>query len=244
MSVTNDPNDVFTDGKTEPLWFYDVSRINFVKTSKDVTDHKQFPRKSFVLCKDGFVKRVQKKGFHKKEVPFALITSTVRDGTKCCPKCVRVKPLSRFIDGLQVRTDDLTATCSTCRKIVVSSRTKPGNLHAERRAYINKRRLEIIKGCGCQWHDGCDLYQHVETWSDKYILKGFEFNHIDDTKRLKSVSKHGWFTDIQAKKHGFETWKDLFEAEVAKCEVLCKIHHGIHTEQQMTRNRKRAHGMI
>tara|TARA_B100000787_G_scaffold168920_1_gene158742 strand:+ start:2798 stop:3544 length:747 start_codon:yes stop_codon:yes gene_type:complete len=246
MSVTNDPDKeiVFTDGETEPQWFYDLTRINFVKTDKDVTDYKQFPEGSFVLCKDGFVRQVLKKCFGKKGVPFALYSNTVRDGMKCCPQCVRVFPISHFVNGHQVRSDETTAQCSTCRKLTTSSRSKPGSITAERKAYIDKRRLEIIKSCGCQWHEGCDIYQHVDKWSDKYIMKGFEFNHIDDTTRLEIVSKHGWFTDNQAKKHGFKTWKEFWEAEVAKCEVLCKIHHGIHSEQQRTRNRKRAYAVI
>ena len=245
MTVTNDPKidtfEVFTDGETEPQWFYDVSRINFVKTDKNVTDYKQFPKKSLVLCEDGLVKRVEKKWFHKAHVPCVLIANTVRDGTKCCSQCVRVFPISLFVDGLQVRSDDLTAQCSTCREIHTSSSSKLGTLRAERKAYITKRRLEIIRGCGCQWHEGCDLYQHVANWSDKYIIKAFEFNHIDDTKRIQSVSEHQWFTDSQAKKHGFKTWKEFWEAEVSKCEVLCKGHHGIHSDQQKTRNRKRAY---
>ena len=247
MSVTNDPIDVFTvftDGKTEPLWFYDLTRINFVQTDKDVTDYKQFPKRSFVLCKDGFVKRVMKKQFSKVAVPYALITNTVRDGTKCCSKRVHIKPLSHFVDGKQVRSDDLTAHCSACREIEMSSRTKPGTLHAERKAYVDKRRLEIIKECGCQWHEGCDIYQHVETWSDEYIITGFEFNHIDDTTKLHSVSKETWFTISRAQKHGFKTWKVLWEAEVAKCEVLCTVHHKIHTKHQRTRNRKRAYAAM
>ena len=247
MSVTNDPKDVytvFTDGETEPQWFYDISKINFVQTSKDVTDSKQFPKRSFVLCKDGFIKRVQKKRFNKVHVPSALFSNKTRDGTKCCPHCVRVFPLSRFVDGQQVRSDDLTAICSTCRKTNTPSHSKTGTVRAERKAYINKRRLEIIKEGGCQWHEGCDLNQHVETWSDEYIIKLFEFNHIDQTTWLCHVSHDNWFTDSNAKKHGFETWKDLWETEAAKCEVLCRGHHGIHSEQQKTRNRKRAYEMI
>ena len=90
MSVTNDPKDVytvFTDGETEPKWFYDVSRINFLKIDKDVTDYKQFPKKSLVLCKDGFVRQVWKKQFHKITIPSVLISNETRDGTKCCSDC-------------------------------------------------------------------------------------------------------------------------------------------------------------
>tara|TARA_B100000787_G_scaffold169987_1_gene163290 strand:+ start:446 stop:1192 length:747 start_codon:yes stop_codon:yes gene_type:complete len=248
MSVTNDPNDVFTvftDGETEPQWFYDVSKINLVKTDKDVTDSKQFPKGSLVLGKDGFVRRVRKKGFDKTKVPPALIAHTVRDGTKCCTHCVRVFPISHFVDGQQVRSDVPTARCSTCRKIDTSTRTKPGTVTAERRAYVDKRRLEIIKGrCGCQWSEGCAPSKILAEMSDEYIMLAFEFNHIDDRTRIQSVSNYAWFTDSMAEKHGFETWKDLWEAEAAKCEILCKGHHGMHTKHQRTRNRKRAYKTI
>tara|TARA_B100000787_G_scaffold170253_1_gene165260 strand:- start:1695 stop:2435 length:741 start_codon:yes stop_codon:yes gene_type:complete len=241
MNVTNDPKDVFTDGKTEPLWFYDLTRINFVKTSKNVNDSKQFPYRSLVLGKDGFVKRVRKDRFGKVAVPYALYLNTVRDGVKCCHKCVREFPISHFVDGHKVRTEELTALCSGCREITTSSMYKTGTAKAKRRAYVFRRRLEIIKECGCQWHEGCDLYQHVVKWSDEYIIKTFEFNHIDDTTKLHHVSKPSWFTNSRAKKHGFKTGKDFWEAEVAKCEVLCTGHHGMHTKHQATANRKRAH---
>ena len=247
MNVTNDPNDVFTvftNGETEPLWFYDVSRINFVKTDKDVTHSKQFPNQSFVLGKDGFVRLVLKERFHKTNVPCVLIANTVRDGTKCCSSCVRVKQISHFVDGKQVRTDELTAHCSTCRKSSTSSSSKLGTIHAERKTYTDKRRLEIIRGCGCQWSEGCPQNKILAEMSDEYILKAFEFNHIDDRTWLHRVSDHQWFTNSKAEKHGFKTWKDFWEAEAAKCEVLCRGHHGIHSKQQQTRNRKRAYGVM
>ena len=75
-------------------------------------------------------------------------------------------------------------------------------------------------------------------------MLAFEFNHIDDTNKLHRVSTHAWFTDSRAEKHGFETWKDLWEAEVAKCEILCKGHHGMHSKRQITANRKRAYNSM
>jgi hypothetical protein len=80
-------------------------------------------------------------------------------------------------------------------------------------------RIKMSKGC--EWEGGCEykITNHRQ----------LELDHIDPTLKLAAVS-----TMLQrTKKYPWE----IVEQDIAKCRVLCKMHHAIST----TTTRKRGH---
>ena len=62
VSYMNDPlSVVYTNGVTQPQWFYNCSKIKFVTTDKDISDYNVFEFRSLVLCSDGIIRNVRKK---------------------------------------------------------------------------------------------------------------------------------------------------------------------------------------
>ena len=101
------------------------------------------------------------------------------------------------------------------------------------RAYVDKRRLEIIRASGgCvhrdhRVHSGCILNDLLGEMDDAYVLAAFEFDHIDPSTKLCNLSETTFFTRKRGKRLGFKDGYELWEAEAAKCRVLCAAHHAL-----------------
>jgi len=232
--------EVFWNGYTKLLWFYDVSKIVLIKTDKDIGRGcwKHFSKDDLVLSLDGKIRGITHNGVSLRQYPRELILQTVKEGQKCCGECTRAKPISKFENVNAVRDKTLTVLCSRCRRLASSKQNNPGTIKGERKLYCKKRRCEVIREVGCQCPGGCDLNQLRHQWSNEYLLATFEFNHLDPRKKLKNVSAPTWYTDSKAKDHGFKNWKELWEAEVGKCEVLCAGHHNMHSKESKGKRRR------
>jgi len=229
-----------TNLNPEIAWFYERSVIKFVKTNHNVKDRTNFNNGSLVLWQDGFIRIIKKNRF-KKQLPFALFSNNVFDGMKCCRNCIRILPVSYFVNGALIRTEQMTSICTFCRESSTSSDKNPSTFKAQKKVYMRERRLQIIRNSGCQWPGGCNLNQLIPVWSDEYVIGAFDFNHINDKDKIHQVSDYRFFTDNKAKKHGFDTWKELFEAELSQCDVLCKGHHAMFSKNQKNMNREHAY---
>ncbi len=93
--------------------------------------------------------------------------------------------------------------------------------HQSMRHQIAKRKFtQLIKlERGCEAEGGCDYTQKGQHLSH-YM---FDYDHIDPSLKTKEISamctSGKWsFNDIKK--------------EIAKCRVLCKMHHALVTEQQ------------
>ncbi len=111
-----------------------------------------------------------------------------------------------------------TIWCEYCNK------TYPYNSHKKMVVVGNVRRKKVARikmSKGCEWEGGCE-YKITDH-------RQLELDHINPTLKLTSVS--GMLQRI--KKYPWE----IVEQEIAKCRVLCKMHHAI----APTTTRKRGH---
>ena len=232
------------NGVTEPLWFYDRTQIEFVKTDKDVDIATEFQPGLLVLSTDKRIRKTVMNGyvrFKGRDVSQNLISCKQRDGNQCCSSCKIVRPIECFQSGLSERIGKSTRKCKICRKQSFTTDNNKSTKIQERKKYIMTRRVEIIRHNGCQFPTGCPLNQIIDLLTDEHILGEFEFNHRDANAKIFALSSYKCYTDNQASNHGFNTWKELWEAEAKKCEVLCCGHHIMHSKTLRTSTRKRAY---
>lgn len=218
------------DPAPEPKWFYDRSKFTLVKTEESRRNGELY------LCSDGYIKKRLFDGKYRTKIPRELLLNSVKDGMKCCTACINEKPVGDFQNASSVRSNKPTNTCRYCRKLGTDSKKKTQNTRAKKRAFTEQRRLEIIKKSGGCVHENCFVNKHLSEMTDKEILSMFDFNHVDDKNKLQSLTNFSWFTNNRAKKFGFSNFKELWEAEAKKCNVLCVMHHRLFTKKQRLDN--------
>ena len=248
MSSSNDPKIVFFNGSTVPEWYYE--NIRLVKTDKNCKKSKEFEIDELVLHPDGMIRLVKKHSSNTsnkqfiKQVPAEIVLSETRDGMRFCPQCKKLVPAKTF--GNSVKNNTPNAYCTPCIDERHALQAKPDSAMMIRKAYIDRRRLELILETGCVHEGGCVQNEFMHRMSDDYLLALFEFNHKDGGlgagTGLQHVSSHSWFTDQRVERlnlPNINTWQELWEAEVAKCEVLCHSHHVIFGSGQTAAKRQK-----
>ena len=223
----NDPKIVYYDGTTHPMWRY--TNYTLMVTHKNVNFSTEFQKDDLVLKNDGIIRIVRENSYGKKlakEIPSIMYNDEVRDDMRFCVKCLKLVP--EKLIGKNLNDNSPNSYCNNCADRQYISQNNPNCKVAQRRAFIDKRRLEIIRKTGCV-HPGCVTNTIIEKYSDKELLSMFDFNHKSGDRGINDhgVSKHKYFTTKRAKTLNFNTWEDLWEAEAEKCEVLCKPHHTI-----------------
>jgi hypothetical protein len=98
--------------------------------------------------------------------------------------------------------------------------------HQSKRHELAKRKFTQLTKLerGCEAEGGCDYTQQGQHLSH-YM---FDYDHIDPSLKTKEIS-----TMCTSGRWSF----DDIKKEIAKCRVLCKMHHALVTEKQWL-NRK------
>jgi len=235
------------DGDTPPRWFYETGAFELVRTTLDVGKACEWELGNLVCGRDGIIRRATKSHrasceleMNCRKVPNAMISLVVRDGMRCCTQCKQVQPVGNFTSAVHFRDATYSKSCTFCR----TDKTRTGNTGtAKYRARIDgmkKLRIDAIRESGCLHPGGCVLNPLIPDMSDAYLTATFEFNHIDPTKKRKSISEYSSFTAPQAAALGYPSPLHYYAAEMGLCEVLCRAHHSFATQEQRRQLMKRA----
>lgn len=137
-----------------------------------------------------------------------------------CIACeIQITPQSQSHKVVLARGE--TLWCNTCNGTYKEPSKKNWVLDSmARRRKVGKIKLDR----GCEWEGGCEY-----TKGNFVDHRQLDLDHIDPSIKIEHVST----MLIKIKKYPWE----IVEAEIAKCRVLCKMHHAI----VPTSTRKRAH---
>ena len=228
-----------TSSTTEPKWYYHNVEYRTVADVSLVAS--AFKPKDLLLGKEGIIRAVISiKGNHtlqERAVPNSIINDVFRNGERCCSRCKKVKPVSKFRAGISERTNNKTRRCAKCRRNhTLLQRGLSGAKGSMNKFYLDRKK-EDIKKFGCQGDPDCPFNKYL----DEFSYDCFEYNHIDDTTKRRELSAIAWFTAARAERLGLKDRFELWESERENCELLCISHHKAHTKALRLKNRKRAH---
>ena len=81
-----------------------------------------------------------------------------------CPMCHKLVPIETFGNGVSDNTPNML--CTPCLDRKHASRTKSDSPSMIRKAYVDRRRLELIKENGCD-HGGCVVNTIIDKLTDQ-----------------------------------------------------------------------------
>ncbi len=129
-----------------------------------------------------------------------------------------------------------TKQCLKCRNGAIKYKNNPTSVNQKRKnIYLSHKRKTIEKTRGCQWSEGCrfDFSDRLETFlvCDEYHnLVIYEFDHI--LPKEKSFCVSNWY------KYSAKYSEQYLYDEIAKCRILCRFHHQIHSKNQHNEKKK------
>ena len=132
------------------------------------------------------------------------------------PYIAKVDDVSQMMGKESMRLESLKCqlVCSRCHLIDTSKRQKGRNL--ETLPLLERKRVKHILPIKLK---GCVNCGYINT----DIPKFFEFDHLDPSNKISGICEM-----TQLYKYTY----DEFVAEVAKCQVLCRFCHSLHTRSQ------------
>lgn len=140
---------------------------------------------------------------------------------KVCSKCSVAKPETEYFVK-DKKSGRLHAQCKECYK---EHRKSYYAEHYEKYKVLYRQRAKERREAQRQeFRDNIVRYLNKKscTICGEYDIRTLEFDHIDPTNKLFSIS--------QAVRQGY-SWKDI-EMEIKKCRVLCANCHKKHTASQ------------
>lgn len=147
--------------------------------------------------------------YRKRRITSKLCTAPVKDGFKCCKRCLNVKPLGEFKSIIHRRTAT-TVFCQRCRQLkkknYIREYTKQGRC---RKYWTEWKRIQKCVDCNM---------------TDSRCI---EADHVKDSK-VKRVSQYSFW----ASHGGIQAMK----AELLKCEARCRFCHRIVTQKRNREN--------
>ncbi len=165
---------------------------------------------------------------------WAAVTMLLSQKNKTEKQCSRCRKSFLIESHFQSsRRSEPTKTCKFCRDMKINSNNKPtSSVQKRANIYLYHKRKEIEKNRGCQW-PGCRFnFTHN---SDTFVVCDeieniviFEFDHLEE--KLFCVSDWCYYP-------GRYDDQDLVH-EIAKCRILCRFHHQIHSENQRNEKKK------
>ena len=131
---------------------------------------------------------------------------------------------------------EATKMCKLCRDNQIKYKNKSTSTSQKRRnIYLSHKKKKIEKTRGCEWAAGC-RFNFSDKRSETFVVCEevpniviFEFDHLSPEEKSFCVSN--WTNNRKY------TVKDLID-ENAKCRILCRFHHKIHSHIQRTENKK------
>ncbi len=125
-----------------------------------------------------------------------------------------------------------TKQCLKCRNVSIKSNNNPTSVNQKRKnIYLSHKRKTVEKSRGCQWSEDCRF-----KFSDRLVvcdevdnLVIYEFDHILPNEKSFCVSD--WYKTAKCE-------QDLCD-EIAKCRILCRFHHRIHSQNQHNEKKKK-----
>lgn len=150
--------------------------------------------------------------YGKRRRTFKLGTAPVKEGFKCCKRCLNTKPLGEFKSTVHRRTAT-TVFCQRCRQ-------------QKKKNYIRENTKE--GRCRKYWTEWKKNQKCVDcSTTDSRCM---EADHVKDSK-VKRVSQFGFW----ASHGGIQAMK----AELLKCEARCTFCHRIVTQERNRQNSTR-----
>jgi hypothetical protein len=132
---------------------------------------------------------------------------------KSCGRCARTLNLRHFKHDGSPRFI-ITKLCRDCR---AAAKRRNDSTRFRKRDAVRQRMIRERKRHGCTFA-GC-----AETRA-----RALDFNHVDPATKVKKISSNSWL------------WTPNFPAELEdellKCEVLCAVHHRMHTFDEARRS--------
>jgi len=217
---------------TVPSPFYDTSIIEWVEV-KEVKPYKLYDKGDLVLAENGFIRKVMKDKFGKgTNIPSALVSDVTIDGERMCSAYKHVKPVAEF----PKENEKYSRACTYCQDVVnrgYKNKANP-NSRANFKAWTEEQKIKDILEHGVCCVEGCRMNEMQEWIVEEKLLGLTEYNHIDTSTKLQSLSQASWYSQARAKRHGSKDARELWLAERAKCELMCRGHHVNHSMKQRT----------
>ncbi len=158
----------------------------------------------------------------------------VKNEKELCKTCSNCK--KSFLIEINFQSNlrpEGTKMCLKCRNGSKKCHNNPTNKCQKRKnIYLSHKRRTIENTRGCQWSEGCrfDFSDKLETFVvcdevDNIVI--YEFDHLKE----KSFCVSQWFQTTKCE-------QDLCD-EIAKCRILCRFHHQIHSQNQHNEKKKK-----
>ena len=149
-----------------------------------------------------------------------------------CKKCSHCNKSFLIKTHFQSNMKQETKKCQKCRKTSIKSNNNPTSKNKKRKyIYLSHKKTQIENSRGCQWPEACRF-----KFSDNFVVCDqvdniaiFEFDHLSLDEKSFCVSN--WPNNSKY------TVEDLID-ESAKCRILCRFHHNIHSQNRCNEKKK------